>query len=237
MSDRDKGFNGSYVEDSYSNIQYQLGAQDARFQKEAEDRARYNGGYTGGGPRLSPAAATLLAKLFLFAIAAIFVFGVIDAARLAYYEKVAMNAATVKKEKAQAAMVAHQQKLLENRLPLHFNGYTLYSDTSQKSHFLSFHITNAAGKTIWVQPKWMDAKITSESKPSADVTAKYYLHPGQVQFIINGYGKPGTAGMYLYFVSINKQGHVSWASSYHTPYKKPWHYNNFVLKLPKVMPK
>ncbi len=228
MSDRDKGYYGDYVENSHSNIQYQLGAQDARMQKEAEDRNRINetyeyGGYSGGGTPMSPQAARLVAKIFFIIVFMGLIAFLVAMTMASVNEKEQMDAVAAQKAKVIAAEAAHQQKLALNREPLHFHGYTLYSDTSPASRYLSFRITNAAGKVIWTQPAGMDDKMVSESRPMADVTAKYYLHPGQVKFMILANGANGN--LYMYTVCIGRDGQITWASPYHAPYKNQWRYH------------
>ena len=223
MSDRDKGYYGDYVENSHSNIQYQLGAQDARMQKEAEDRNRINetygyGGYSGGGTPMSPQAARLVAKIFFIIVFLGFIAFLVTMTMASVNEKEQMDAVAAKKAKAIAAKVAHQKKLLENRMPFHYRGYTLYSDTSPTSRYLDFHITNAAGKTIWTEPLGMKNRFVSESRPMGDITGKYDLRPGQIQFIIMAQG-PHYRYSVMYRVCIDHHGQVSWQGAYHAPYK------------------
>ena len=223
MSDRDKGYYGDYVENSHSNIQYQLGAQDARMQKEAEDRNRINetygyGGYSGGGTPMSPQAARLVAKIFFIIVFLGFIAFLVTMTMASVNEKEQMDAVAAKKAKAIAAKVAHQKKLLENRMPFHYRGYTLYSDTRPTSRYLDFHITNAVGETIWKEPSGMENRFVSESRPMGDITGKYDLRPGQVQFIIMAQG-PHYRYSVMYRVCIDHRGQVSWQGPYHAPYK------------------
>lgn len=242
--DYQKGLHGDYMPNSYGNQEYARGEMDARIRKlnaewlesqEASMRANMHnqnnetyGGYGGGGVQVNPQVARAIAKILLWLFLAGTILSVVITVFAEAQQKAQTDAVAAKRAKAIAAEAAHQQKLLENRRPLHFHGYTLYSDVSPASRYLDFRITNAAGKTIWTQPAWMNDQMVSESRPLADVTAKYYLHPGQVQFIINANGKKKNSN-YLYFVSIGKDGQVAWASPYHTPYKKPWHYHPVIL--------
>ncbi len=241
--DYQKGLHGDYMPNSYGNQDYARGEMDARIRKQSmewiesqEASMRDNaykqngetyGGYGGGGVQVNPQVARAIAKILLWLFLAGAVFSVIITVFAETQQKMQMDAVAAKKAAVMAAAAAHQQKLLENRRPLHFHGYTLYSDTSPTSRYLDFHITNAAGKTIWTQPPGMDDKIVSESRPMADITAKYYLHPGQIKFTILATG--ANKNIYLYSVCIGKDGQVTWASPYHPPYRKQWRYHPVVI--------
>ena len=236
MSDRDKGYYGDYVENAHSNIQYQLGAQDARMQKEAEDRNRINDtyGYSGySGASLSPQVAVLVAKIFLGMGFFGFIAFLVVVAMALVNQKEQMDAVAAKKAATVAAKAAHQQKLLENRRPFQYHGYTLYSDTSPTSRYLDFHITNGAGETIWTEPSAMKNRFVSESRPMGDITGKYDLRPGQVQFIIMAEG-PHYRYSVMYRVCIDHRGQVSWQGPYHAPYKPGdgYHPLSAVTRLP-----
>ena len=228
--DYQKGLHGDYMPNSYGNQEYARGEMDARIRKqsmewiesqEASMRNQNNetyGGYGGGGTPMSPQAARFVAKIFLaVGFVGLIVF-LVAMTMASVNEKEQMDAVAAKKAATVAAKVAHQKKLLENRRPFHYRGYTLYSDTSPTNRYLDFHITNAAGKTIWTEPSGMKNRFVSESRPMGDITGKYDLRPGQVQFIIMAQG-PHYQYSVMYRVCIDHRGQVSWQGPYHAPYK------------------
>ncbi|WP_148208609.1 hypothetical protein [Acidithiobacillus ferrooxidans] len=202
-------------------------SQEASMREQMNNQSSGGYGGYGGGVQVSPQVARAIAKILLWLFLAGAVFSVIATIVMGTQQKMQMDAVAAKKAAIVAAEAAHQKKLLENRKPFHYHGYTLYSDTSPADRYLDFHITNVAGKTIWTQPAWMDDKIVSESRPMADVTAKYYLHPGQIKFVIlaNGANK----NLYMYTVCIGHHGQITWASPYHAPYKNQWRYHPVVI--------
>ena len=228
--DYQKGLHGDYMPNSYGNQEYARGEMDARIRKlnaewlesqEASMRNQNNetyGGYSGGSTPMSPQAARLVAKIFFIIVFLGFIAFLVAMAMASVNEKEQMDAVAAKEAATVAAKVAHQKKLLENRKPFHYHGYTLYSDTSPTSRYLDFHITNAAGKTIWTEPSGMENRFVSESRPMGDITGKYDLRPGQVQFIIMAQG-PHYRYSVMYRVCIDHRGQVSWQGPYHAPYK------------------
>lgn len=238
--DYDKGYRGDYSPDSYSNLDYMAGAAAAQQKKASEDwidslnatnasnqNSSYSGGYS--STPMSPSAARVVVKVFLAMFILMLLLFAVGAVFATYQQSVISNALTAKKEKAQAAVAAQKVKWLTNRQPFTFNGYTLYSAPNAQSHFLSFKLTNAAGKVIWTQPAWMHDAMVSESKPMADIAAKYYLHPGRTHFIISGTGPKNQ--FYMEFMSISRHGQVTRFSWQHPPYKyavknvKPFHFS------------
>lgn len=98
-----------------------------------------------------------------------------------------------------------QEKLLQNRRPFEFNGYTLYSGP-RHNKFIRFSLENPDGNIIWRQPVSMDHLWVKDEKPMGYITSKNDFYPGRTVFSMILTGPQQQT--YLEFLILNKKGQI-----------------------------